>query len=65
MSATIGGRTLHGLGIVSTLVDAGLAFARRDTRAGALLLGAAVLSTRFTGVGVLASVLVRLLRRAR
>lgn len=56
---------MHGLGIVSTLVDAGLAFVRRDTRAGALLLGAAVLSTRFTGVGVLASVLVRLLRRAR
>jgi hypothetical protein len=63
MVATLGGRTLHRLGIVSTLIDAGLAFARRDARTGAL--GAAALSTRLTGVGVLASVLVRLLRRTR
>ena len=51
--------------IVSTLVDAAMALRRGDHWAAALLLGAAALSTRVTGAGVVASALVRLLRRIR
>jgi len=56
---------LGNVAIVSTLVDAAMALRRGDHWAAALLLGAAALSTRVTGAGVVASALVRLLRRIR
>lgn len=59
------GSPLGNLAIVSTLVDAAVAIRRGEHWAGALLLGAAALSTRVTGAGVVASVLVRLVRRFR
>jgi len=51
------------LGIVSTLVDAALAFARGRPKSGFLLLGAAVLSTRIPGVGAAVSLFLRIVRR--
>jgi hypothetical protein len=62
---TLGRQTLWRLGIASTLLDAAVAFARRDIRAGFLLLGAAVASIWVPGLGVVASVLTRLYRRLR
>jgi hypothetical protein len=58
-------KTLKRLAIVSTVIDAGVAIARKDFRAGALLLGAAIVSSRVPGLGVVASALVRLYRRSR
>ncbi|KDS91708.1 hypothetical protein FK85_20015 [Halorubrum saccharovorum] len=58
-------RTLQRLSIASTLLDAIAAFARRDTRTGILLLGAAVASIWVPGLGVIASVLTRLYRKLR
>lgn len=58
-------KTLTRLGIVSTVIDAGMAFARKDIKSGALLLGAAVVSSRVPGLGVVASLLIRLYRRLR
>lgn len=51
--------------MLSTAIDAGVAFARGRRRRAAVLLGAAALSSRFPGLGTVASVLVRLLRRFR
>lgn len=65
MTLTPGRQTLQRLGIVSTLLDAAMAFARRDTRTGILLLGAAVVSNWVPGLGVAASLLTRLYRRLR
>ena len=59
------GSPLGNVAIISTLVDAAMALRRGEHWAAALLLGAAALSTRVTGVGVVASVLVRLVRRLR
>lgn len=59
------GSPFDNLAILSTLVDAAVAIRRGDRWAGALLLGAAALSTRVRGAGVVASVLVRLLKRFR
>ena len=59
------GSPLGDLAVLSTLVDAAVALRRGDNWAAALLLGAAALSTRVTGVGVLASAVVRLVRRLR
>ena len=53
------------LGIVSTLVDAAIAFARGNRLGGAVLLGAAALSSKLPGLGVAASVALRLFRRLR
>jgi len=53
------------LAVLSTLLDAAVALRRGDRWAAALLLGAAALSTRVRGAGVVASVLVRLVRRLR
>lgn len=53
------------LGVVSTLVDAAMAFARGDRLGGAVLLGAAGLSSRIPGFGVAASIALRLIRRFR
>jgi hypothetical protein len=57
------GRSVRDLGIVSTLVDAVVAFARGRPKAGALLLGAAALSARIPGLGVAVSVLLRVYRK--
>lgn len=59
------GRTLGRLGIVTTLVDALLAFARGRPKSGALLLGAAALSSKLPGLGVAVSTLLRLYRKSR
>jgi len=56
---------LGNIAVISTLVDAAMALRRGEHWAAALLLGAAALSTRVTGAGVVASLLVRLLRRLR
>ncbi|MDS0261373.1 hypothetical protein NDI56_18385 [Haloarcula sp. S1CR25-12] len=65
MSTQNAGSPLGNLAILSTVVDAALAFLRGDRWAAAILLGAAALSTRVTGAGVVASLLVRILRRLR
>ena len=61
----IGSSPLAKLGIVSTLVDAAMAFARGRPRSGVLLLISAAISTRAPGLGVVVSVLLRLYRRFR
>lgn len=65
MSTQTAGSPFGDLAILSTVVDAAFAFLRGDRWAAALLLGAAALSTRVRGVGILASLLVRLVRRLR
>ena len=67
MSTTTGfsHETVKGIGIVSTLADAALAFARGRPRSGFLLLGAAALSSRIPGFGVVVSVFLRIYRRLR
>ena len=67
MSTTARGSSggLTDLGIVSTLVDAAIAFARGRPKSGLLLLGAAVLSRKIPGIGVAVSVFLRLVRRLR
>lgn len=57
--------TLNKLGIVSTLVDAALAFVRGRPKSGLLLVGAAALSTRIPGLGTAVSLFLRLTRRLR
>ena len=57
--------SMNKLSIVTTVVDAAMAFARGRRKRGAILLGAAVLSSRLPGLGTAASVLVRLFRRLR
>jgi hypothetical protein len=58
-------RSIGKASIVSTLIDAMLAFKRGRTKSGALLLGAAALSTRIPGIGAATSVLLRVVRRLR
>jgi len=53
------------LSIVSTVVDAAMAFTRGRRREGFLLLGAAALSSRIPGLGTAVSILTRLVRRLR
>jgi len=65
MATQTRGSPLGNITIISTLVDAAMALRRGENWAAALLLGAAALSTRVPGAGVVASVLVRLLRRFR
>ncbi|MCU4753508.1 hypothetical protein OB919_16205 [Halobacteria archaeon AArc-curdl1] len=50
---------------VTTLIDAVVELTRGRRRTGLLLLGAALLSLRATGVGMLASILLRVYRRLR
>ena len=57
--------TLSRIGIVSTLVDAVVAFARGRAKSSVLLLASAALSQRAPGFGVAVSVLLRLVRRLR
>jgi len=56
---------LSRLGIVSTLVDAAVAFSRGRPASGLLLIASAALSQRVPGIGVAVSVLLRLVRRLR
>jgi hypothetical protein len=60
-----GSSTLSRIGIVSTLVDAAVAFSRGRPGSGLLLLASAALSQRVPGIGVAVSVLLRLIRRLR
>jgi hypothetical protein len=59
----LSGRQSRNLAIVSTLVDALIAFARGRPKSGALLLGAAALSTRIPGLGVAVSMALRIYRK--
>ncbi|USZ68201.1 hypothetical protein NGM10_00310 [Halorussus salilacus] len=63
--ANVNSNSVNGLSIVSTLVDAAVAFARGRTKSGVLLLGAAALSSRLPGLGTATSILLRLYRRFR
>jgi hypothetical protein len=63
--APITAQSANRVSIVSTLVDAALAFARGRRKSGALLLGAAALSSRIPGLGTAVSVFLRLVRRFR
>jgi hypothetical protein len=58
-------RPISRLGVLSTLVDAGVAFARGQSVSGVLLLVAAAFSTRVPGLGVAVSLLLRAYRRFR
>ncbi len=58
-------RSMNKLSIVSTLVDAAMAFVRGRKKSGLLLLGAAALSSRVPGFGTAVSLLVRLVRWLR
>ena len=58
-------RSIRRLGVLSTLVDAGVAFARGRAVDGVLLLASAALSTRVSGLGVAVSVVLRVYRRLR
>ena len=51
--------------IVSTLIDAALAFVRGRPKSGFLLLGAAALSRRIPGAGTAVSLFLRLVRWLR
>ncbi|MCU4801305.1 hypothetical protein OB920_13070 [Halobacteria archaeon HArc-gm2] len=63
--ATANAGTFTKLGIVSTLVDAAVAFARGNRLGGAVLLAAAALSSKIPGIGVAASVAFRIVKRLR
>jgi len=51
--------------MLSTVVDAAMEFARGRSASGVLLLAAAALSSRVSGLGVAVSVLLRVYRRLR
>jgi len=59
------GGSARNLSTLATLVDAAIAFARGRPKSGALLLGAAALSSRVPGLGTLVSVALRVYRRLR
>ena len=58
-------KSANKLSIVSTVIDAALAFSRGQNKRGVLLLGAAVLTSRVPGLGTAISLLFRLVRRFR
>lgn len=58
-------KSANRLSIVSTVIDAALAFARGRTKTGLVLLGAAALSSRIPGIGLATSLLTRIVRRFR
>lgn len=60
-----GFQSANKISIVSTLVDAAVAFVRGRPKQGLLLLGAAALSSRIPGLGTAVSLLLRLVRRLR
>ncbi|WP_224333570.1 hypothetical protein [Haloprofundus halobius] len=57
--------SMNKLSIISTLVDAIVAFAKGRRVSGVLLLAAAALSSRVPGIGTAVSVLLRVYRRVR
>ncbi|TYL38975.1 hypothetical protein CV102_09615 [Natronococcus pandeyae] len=59
------GSSINKLSIVSTVIDAAIAFARGRPKSGLLLLAAAALSSRIPGIGTAVSLLLRLARRLR
>jgi hypothetical protein len=61
----VNARSLNSASIVSTVVDAAIAFARGRPKSGALLLGAAALSSRIPGLGTVVSILLRVVRRLK
>lgn len=63
--ANVNANSANKLSIVSTLVDAAMAFARGRPKSGVLLVGAAALSSRIPGLGTAVSLLLRLARRFR
>lgn len=63
--ANLNSKSMNKLSIVSTLVDAAMAFARGRPKSGILLVGAAALSSRVPGVGTAVSLVLRLARRLR
>jgi hypothetical protein len=63
--ASITVQSVNRISIVSTLIDAALAFARGRRKSGFLLLGAAALSSRIPGIGTAVSVFLRLGRALR
>lgn len=65
MSLPAVARSVLRVGVLSTLLDAGVAFARGRWRSGILLLVAAVLTTRVSGAGIAVSLLLRAYRRFR
>jgi hypothetical protein len=62
---TITAQSMNRASVVSTLVDAALAFARGRRKSGVLLLGAAALSSRVPGLGTAVSIFLRLVRALR
>ncbi|WP_420028508.1 hypothetical protein [Halorussus lipolyticus] len=63
--ANFNSRSMNKLSIVSTLVDAAMAFVRGRKKSGMLLVGAAALSSKVPGIGTAVSLLVRLVRWLR
>jgi hypothetical protein len=53
------------ISIVSTVIDAGIAFARGRRKSALLLLAAAALSSRIPGLGTATSILLRVINRLR
>ncbi|MXR42333.1 hypothetical protein GRX01_13420 [Halobaculum sp. WSA2] len=58
-------RTASKISMISTGIDAAMAFARGRRTEGLVLLGAAALSSRVPGIGTAVSILSRVLRRLR
>lgn len=58
-------KSANRVSIVSTLIDAALAFARGRRKSGLVLLGAAALSSRVPGLGTAVSLFLRLVRWLR
>ncbi|THE65196.1 hypothetical protein D8Y22_08240 [Salinadaptatus halalkaliphilus] len=52
-------------GVVTTLLDAAMEFAKGRRKSAAMLLGAAAVSSRIPGFGTAASILLRAYRRLR
>jgi hypothetical protein len=63
--STVHTDSLNRLSIVSTLVDAAVAFLRGRTKSGLLLTGAAALSSKVPGLGTAVSLALRAVRRLR
>jgi len=63
--ANLNSKSVNTLSIVSTLVDAAIAFVRGRPKSGLLLLGAAAASSRVPGLGTAVSLLLRVVRRLR
>lgn len=58
-------KSANRVSIVSTVIDAALAFARGRRKSGLVLLAAAALSSRVPGLGTAVSIFLRLARRLR